>query len=212
MLTDNQQQVLDKIVSFMTKYWKSPTIEELRVILNQKSKRWVTQYLETLEKKGFIQRDSSYRWIKLWNTIWMQTVLNIPVLWYANAWRPLVYAEENELWALTISKNILSWKWKTDNYFFLKIEWTSMNDFKVKWKNIENGSYVLIKKDDTNLSENWAFLFIIDWCATIKVPKKTDWFLYLLPKSKDPIHKPIILSKDDNVIVNWKVVDVFNFE
>lgn len=209
MITDNQQKVLDKIVSYMTKYGKSPTIEELRVILEQKSKRWVTQYLEALEKKWFIKRDSNYRGIKLWNSIWMQTILNIPILWYANAWKPLVFAEENELGTLTISKSMVSWN--ESNYFFLKVEWTSMNDYKVKWKNIENWSYVLIKKDDVNINENNAFLFIVDSCATIKVPK-IDWdTLYLLPKSKDSEHKPIILSRNDNLIVNGKVVDVFNF-
>jgi SOS-response transcriptional repressor LexA len=51
MLTDKQQYVLDKIVEFVTKYGKSPTIEELRIELDQKSKRGVTQYLEVLEKK-----------------------------------------------------------------------------------------------------------------------------------------------------------------
>ncbi|MDD3303145.1 MAG: S24 family peptidase [Candidatus Gracilibacteria bacterium] len=209
MLTDNQQKVLDKIVSYMTKYGKSPTIEELRVILEQKSKRGVTQYLETLEKKGFIQRDNSYRGIKLGNNIGIQTVLNIPVLGYANAGTPLVYAEENELGTLTISKNIA--KGDSSNYFFLKVEGTSMNKFKVKGKNIENGSYVLIKKDETNLDENNAYLFIVDGCATIKVPKKESEFIYLLPKSTDTKHKPIILSQDDNIIINGKVIDVYNF-
>lgn len=209
MITDNQQKVLDKIVSYMTKYGKSPTIEELRIILEQKSKRWVTQYLEALEKKWFIKRDSTYRGIKLWNSVWIQTFLNIPILWYANAWKPLVFAEENELWTLTISKSMVT-GWE-GNYFFLKIEWTSMNNYQVKWKTIEDWSYVLIKKDDNTITENNAFLFIVDWCATIKVPK-IDWnTLYLLPKSKDAEHKPIILSLDDNIMVNWKVIDVFNF-
>lgn len=209
MITDNQQKVLDKIVSYMTRYGKSPTIEELRIILEQKSKRWVTQYLEALEKKWFIKRDSTYRGIKLWNSVWIQTFLNIPILWYANAWKPLVFAEENELWTLTISKSMVT-GWES-NYFFLKIEWTSMNNYQVKWKTIEDWSYVLIKKDDNTITENNAFLFIVDWCATIKVPK-IDWnTLYLLPKSKDAEHKPIILSLDDNIMVNWKVIDVFNF-
>lgn len=209
MITDNQQKVLDKIVSYMTRYGKSPTIEELRVILEQKSKRWVTQYLESLEKKWFIKRDSSYRWIKLWNSIWIQTILNIPILWYANAGKPLVFAEENELGTLTISKSMVTWS--ESNYFFLKVEWTSMNDYKVKWKTIDDWSYILIKKDDTTINENNAFLFIVDWCATIKVPK-IDWdTLYLLPKSKDSEHKPIILSRNDNIVINWKVVDVFTF-
>lgn len=209
MLTDNQQFVLDKIVSYITKHGKSPTIEELRIILDQKSKRWVTQYLESLEKKWFIKRDSSYRGIKLGNWVWLQTMLNIPILGYANAGTPIVYADENELWTLTISKNIASWD--KQNYFFLKVEWTSMNDFKVKWKTIDNWSYVLIKKDETNLKENEAFLFIVDSCATIKVPKIDGDYIYLLPKSKDSTHKPIILSKDDDIIINWKVVDVFKF-
>jgi SOS-response transcriptional repressor LexA len=56
MLTEKQQKVLDTITEFISKYGKSPTIEELKELLQQKSKRGVTQYLEALEKKGFITR------------------------------------------------------------------------------------------------------------------------------------------------------------
>ena len=51
MLTDKQQHVLDMIIDYVSRYGKSPTIEELKVLLHQKSKRGVTQYLEALEKK-----------------------------------------------------------------------------------------------------------------------------------------------------------------
>jgi SOS-response transcriptional repressor LexA len=51
MLTEKQQTVLDSITEFAQSYGKSPTIEELKNILGQKSKRGVTQYLEVLEKK-----------------------------------------------------------------------------------------------------------------------------------------------------------------
>nr|MDD3720793.1 S24 family peptidase [Candidatus Gracilibacteria bacterium] len=209
MLTDKQQKVLDTIVEFVTKYGKSPTIEELRVILEQKSKRGVTQYLEALEKKGFINRSDSYRGIKLGNSIGFQTMLNIPILGYANAGTPLVYADQSDYGVLPVSKKLVSGS--GEDYFFLKVEGTSMNDYKVKGKTIDNGSYVLIKKDETNIDSNNAFLFIIDSCATIKVPKIEGETLYLLPKSKDIIHKPIILSTSDDVKVNGKVVDVFSF-
>jgi hypothetical protein len=33
-----------------------------------------------------------------------------------------------------------------------------------------------------------------------------------MPKSKDHFHQPIVLSKGDNVTVNGKIVNVFNFE
>ena len=68
-----------------------------------------------------------------------------------------------------------------------------------------------LDKREKNINSNWAYLFVIDWAATVKVPK-TEWDnLYLLPKSTDEHHKPIILNKDDSVEVNWKIIDVFNF-
>lgn len=209
MLTEKQQNVLDTITEFISKYGKSPTIEELKELLFQKSKRWVTQYLEALEKKGFITRWYGFRSIKLGNSIGFQTTLNVPILGYANAWTPLVNAEESDYGVLPISKSIITWDEK--NYFILKVEGTSMNNFKVSGKMIENGSYILIKKDEVSLNSNDAFLFVVNNSATIKTYKNEENSLYLLPKSNDDYHKPIILSSDDNVVVNGKVVDVFNF-
>lgn len=209
MLTEKQQFVLDIITKYIWENAKSPTIEELTILLNQKSKRWVVQYLEALEKKWFLTRWRWYRSINLWNSIGFQTTMNIPILWYANAGTPLVDAVEAGYWVLPISKKIISWDEK--NYFILKVEGTSMNNFEVKWKLIENGSYVLIKKDETYLNTSDAFLFLVNWSATLKKYKRDGELIYLLPESNDTYHKPIILSEDDNIIVNWKIVDVFSF-
>lgn len=209
MLTEKQQYVLDTITNFISKYWKSPTIDELAELLDQKSKRWVVQYLESLEKKWFLTRGRWYRSISLWNGIWFQTTLNIPILGYANAWTPLVEAAESDYGTLPISKKFISGDVK--NYFVLRVEGTSMNKFDLGGKIIDNGSYVLIKKDEVNTNPRDAFLFIVNWAATLKKFKKDSNAIYLLPESKDDFHKPIILSEDDNIMVNWKVVDVFNF-
>ena len=209
MLTEKQQNVLDVITKFIWENGKSPTIEELTILLNQKSKRGVVQYLEALEKKWFLSRWRGYRSISLGNSIWFQTTLNIPILGYANAWTPLVDANESNYWVLPISKKIISWD--EQNYFILKVEWTSMNNYEVKWKTIDNWSYVLIRKDEVNINSSDAFLFVVNWAATLKKFKK-DWnTIYLLPESKDDYHKPIILSEEDNLMINWKIVDVFNF-
>jgi SOS-response transcriptional repressor LexA len=209
MLTEKQQNVLDVITKFIWENGKSPTIEELTLILNQKSKRWVVQYLEALEKKGFLSRWRWYRSISLGNSVWFQTTMNIPILWYANAWTPLVDANESSYWVLPISKKIISWD--EQNYFILKVEGTSMNNYEIKWKTIDNWSYVLIKKDEVSTNSTDAFLFIVNWAATLKKFKK-DWdTIYLLPESNDEYHKPIILSEDDNLMINGKIVDVFNF-
>ena len=209
MLTEKQQYVLDIITKYIWENAKSPTIEELTLLLNQKSKRGVVQYLEVLEKKWFLTRGRWYRSINLWNSVGFQTTMNIPILGYANAGTPLVDAVEAGYWVLPVSKKILSWD--ETSYFILKVEWTSMNNYQVKWKVIDNGSYVLIKKDETNLNSNDAFLFLVNGSATLKKYKR-DWnLIYLLPESIDSYHKPIVLSEDDNIVVNWKIVDVFNF-
>lgn len=208
MLTDKQQKALDIITEYIARNGKSPTIDELTALMEQKSKRWVVQYLESLEKKWFITRWRGYRSIVLWNNIWIQTMLYVPILGYANAWTPLVEAKESNYWVLPISRNLVSWDDK--NYFVLRVEGTSMNDCKVNWKYIENWSYVLIDKSGIVANDKDTFLFIVNWAATIKV-KKMEWnCLYLTPKSREDYHKPIVLSKDDDVMVNWKVVDVFN--
>lgn len=209
MLTDKQQIVLDKIVDYISQYWKSPTIEELTIVLNQKSKRWVVQYLESLEKKWFITRGRGYRSITLWNWIWFQTTLNIPILGYANAGTPMVDAKESDYGVLPVSKKIISGN--EQDYFILKIEWTSMDKVEIKWKMIDNWSYVLVNKSKTSLNNKDVFLFTVNGGATIKKYKK-DWNeVYLMPDSSDDYHKPIILSESDNITINGTVVDVFNF-
>ncbi len=209
MLTEKQQHALDVITDFVARYGKSPTIEELKNLLHQKSKRWVTQYLEVLEKKGFISRGEWYRGIHLGNTIGMQTTLNIPILGYANAGTPLAVAESNDYGTLPISKNIIGEN--SGEYFVLRVSWTSMNECEVSGKKLENGSYVLIKKDERVLNERDPFLFIVNGWATLKRYKKNAWQVYLLPQSNEDHHTPIILSESDEVYPSGKVVDVFHF-
>ena len=209
MLTEKQQHVLDVITDFTSRYGKSPTIEELKNLLHQKSKRGVTQYLEVLEKKWFITRWEWYRGIRLWNGIGMQTTMNIPILGYANAGTPLAVAESNDYGTLPISKSILSWD--ASKYFVLRVSGTSMNTHQVNGKTLDNGSYVLIKKDEVSPNEQDAFLFLVDGWATLKRYKKNQNQIYLLPQSSDEHHTPIILSEHDDVRSNGKVVDVFTF-
>jgi SOS-response transcriptional repressor LexA len=86
-----------------------------------------------------------------------------------------------------------------------------MNKYELNGKMIENGSYILINKNESTLNNSDAFLFVVNNSATIKKYKQEGNTVYLLPESNDEYHNPIILSSDDNVLVNGKVVDVFNF-
>ena len=105
MLTEKQQSVLDVVTDFIARCGKSPTIDELMLLLKQKSKRGVVQYLEILERKGFITRGNGYRSIMLGNSIGFQTTLNIPILGYANAGKPLMEAASSDYGVLPVSKD-----------------------------------------------------------------------------------------------------------
>ncbi|MCH2189086.1 hypothetical protein MK079_04645 [Candidatus Gracilibacteria bacterium] len=209
MLTDKQQKVLDTITEYISKYAKSPTIEELKELLQQKSKRGVTQYLEVLEKKGFITRGSGFRSIRLGSQGMLESTFNVPILGYANAGTPLMDAVETDYGSLPISKSFVSGD--TKKYFVLKIEGTSMNAYEINGKTIENGSYVLVDTSETSLNNSDAFVFVVNGAATIKKYKKDGNTIYLLPVSHDEYHHPIILSESDRIGVNGKVVDVFQF-
>jgi len=89
MLTDKQQKVYDYLVEYTQRRWCSPTYQEIMDIFWLKSKRSVSQYVEILESKWFIVKNSEYRWIKIWVQNNNHTV-NIPILWYANCWMPLM--------------------------------------------------------------------------------------------------------------------------
>lgn len=211
MLTPKQQKVLDAIVEFFERHWESPTLEELQNKLDISNKRSVVQFLEYLEEKWFIHRGRGYRSIRLGDRIvGSQLAIPIPILGFANAWKPFKYWEEQDLGNLLISKTII--KWDPGNYFLLKLEWTSMNQFHVNGKILVDWSYVLVNKDyNWQWDSSGAYVCIVNGFATVKKIKKEWNDTYLLPQSEDKEHTPIILSQDDIVEINGKVVDVFNF-
>jgi SOS-response transcriptional repressor LexA len=77
-------------------------------------------------------------------------MISIPLLGYANAGKPISFADEDIRSYIPISKSII--KGDTSNYFLLKIEGTSMNNFIVNGKNIEDGSMILVNKSKNDLN------------------------------------------------------------
>lgn len=207
-ITPKQEKILEYISKYIDENWFSPTIIEIQFAFWFKSIHSVTQILNALEKKGSIYRWAWFRSIKLASNVWFQLTFNIPILWLANAGNPTLFWEENKMWEIQVSESII--KWSKDKYFFVKIEGTSMNEFELKWKKMKNWSYVLVDTSDKSINSYDAFLIILNWFATVKKIKKEWENIYLLPVSSDAAHSPIIVNRDDNVLINWKVIDIFN--
>ena len=211
MLTPKQQKVLDIVSAYIRDHGESPTLEEIAETLGVKSKHSVVQFLDYLERKGFISRGRGYRSIKLGDRIVAsQIAIPVPILGVANAGRPLLYAEESDNGKLLISRTALSGDEK--KYFCVKLQGTSMNAFSIRGKHLEDGSFVLVDSSISAVDNPFAaYLCIVNGAATVKKVKYEGESLYLLPDSKDSEHVPIVLSDSDDVTINGKVVDVFNF-
>lgn len=211
MLTPKQQRVFDIVKDYIEKNGESPTLEEIQEILGSKSKHSVVQFLDYLERKGFIRRGRGYRSIRLGDRIVAsQIAIPVPILGYANAGRPLMYAEESDMGKLLISPSSLSGDVK--KYFCVKLQGTSMNNFSLRGKFLEDGAFVLVDSSIKAVDNPFAaYLCIINGAATVKKIKQEAGSIYLLPDSKDPEHMPIILSQEDSIEISGKVVDVFNF-
>lgn len=208
ILTPKQKIVLQAIKSYYAEHGMMPTIREIKeeagnLGLKLKSIRSFFNYLNELEDKGYIQRTSEDRGIKL-KGITRETFVDVPILGMANAGTALAYADEYVEGYLKVSKHIV----RDKNVFAVQISGTSMNKAKVNNKTINDGDFVLVEKKEV-YDYNDKVLVIIDGLATVKIYRKFDEDnIVLAPDSTDPKHKPIFLTSEDNFVIDGKVIDV----
>jgi len=200
-LTKKQKRVLTLINNYFRHNGQSPKISELREMLNVRSLRTVTQYLEILERKGFIYRDKySKRGIRILSqktNINPQTV-TMPVFASAGCDNQAILAEPIHDEYISISKDFLGDK--TDKLVLIRAIGDSMTE-----AGINNGDTVLVEKTDQVNNGNMV-VAIIDDIAVIKKIFFTDNAVILNPVSKNKSYKPIIMSRDFKIF--GKVVDV----
>jgi len=212
ILTPKQKIVLHAIKSYYSEHGMMPTIREIKdeagnLGLKLKSIRSFFNYLNELEDKGYIQRTSEDRGIKL-KGINKDLFVDVPILGMANAGTALAYADEYIEGYLKVSKSIV----RDKNVFAVQISGTSMNKAKINNKTINDGDFVLVEKKPT-YDYNDKVLVIIDGLATVKIYRKFDEDnIVLAPDSTDKKHKPIFLTSEDNFVIDGKVIDVLKIK
>ncbi len=205
MLTQKQQKVLESIQFYIRENDQPPTLSELGDMLGIKTKRGVVKHLDALEKKGFLYRTSKPRGIVLTSGDSSQMdTLSIPVLGYANAGRPLVFAEEDIIGSIKIDRDLIKDSRKT---FALVVKGDSMNLRQVNRVPILDRNYVVVEKD-SSYSDGDVVLAVVDNAATIKTFKRSQNSVILYPESNNPVHTPIYLKDNVAGFINGKVIAV----
>lgn len=201
-LTARQQEVLSIIKGKLSLDGIAPSLNEIMNKLGVSSTRGVVKHLEALERKGFITRTSEDRGISLKEDT-SNNFFHIPVLGYANAGKPLVIAEEDDIGTIVVQKDMLK---KKQNLFAVIIKGDSMNQKAVEGVLLEDGNYVVVDPNDKEIRNNEVYLVVIDGCATIKCLERTPNSLILYPRSDNPIHSVFYAYPDSDITINGRVL------
>lgn len=199
-LTVKQKIVLATIQDLKTRIGKAPTLEEIREALNYSGISSVQRHVDALKKKGYITNER-YQARTLEVSLPEQLV-NIPLVGNVPCGVPFLAVENTEAY-IPYNKSLLSGQ--PDDYFFLRAVGDSMNNAKISGKSIDNGDYVLVKKQSAADFGSRVVALIGDE-ATIKKIVRGDGYVRLEPESTNPDNKPILLF--DDFSVQGIVVDV----
>lgn len=197
-LTKKQQKFYESLKRLIDRNKQSPTISELVRLMKFSSPHAVTQYLNSLEKKGLIERQRyEARGIKLKETIHNTT--NIPVIASAGCDNVSIFAQRNFGEYICIATELLQGIDK-ERVVCIRAVGDSMIDAGIK-----EGDYVLVEVTEA-ISENDLVVAIIDSFAVIKKIELANNAVILRPVSSNPKHKPIILNRYFRIF--GKVMDV----
>jgi SOS regulatory protein LexA len=210
ILTPKQKIVLQAIKEFFSENGAMPTVREIQEVsgklgLKLKSLRSFFIYLNELEEKGYIERTSEDRGIKL-KGVTQDSFLDVPVFGMANAGAATMFAEQYIEGYLKVSKRIVR---DSRNVFAIQVSGTSMNKARVNGKTIQNGDFILVDSTWKHYDNGDKVLVVINGMATVKTYRTVDGKnIVLLPESTDKKHKPIFLTEEDDFVINGKVIDV----
>ena len=199
-LTGKQKRVLDNIQLYINAKGEPPTLDELRQNLGFKSLRTVVQYIETLERKGYVvRRRYSHRNIEL-RAVDAEgrsaMLVSVPVVANVGCDDLSVFAQEQSDEFLQVDKQIVDEV--HGEIVAVRAVGDSMADAGVK-----SGDYILVQFTDKVKSGDRVAAIIGDM-VTVKRLERRNGGTILYPESKDPKYKPIVLR--DNFKIAGRVL------
>ena len=167
----------------------APTVRELQRALGYGSPRSASLILSSLISKGVLKRRTSGQMQLIRDPeeeVSNARTVDVPLVGNIACGMPIL-AEENIEAMIPVSKSFIR---SSRRYFLLRAKGDSMNDAGIDDKDL----LLVEKKPIANPGEK--VIALIDDEATVKFFRPKKDFTLLIPKSKNPIHKPIIVSKD----------------
>lgn len=190
-LTDKQLSFLKAIINFQARSGVPPSTREMQEFGGFRSPRSVTQFLDVLERGGFITRKSGARNVRILKrppgtqTDRADTVL-VPLVGRVAAGQPILAVQNVEdriPVSATLVRNVAA-------CFLLRVKGDSMNQAA-----IQDGDLVLVRPRESADSGE-IVVALIDDDATVKRLRLAGDVIVLEPVSDNPKNKPIIVNGD----------------
>jgi repressor LexA len=200
-LSDGQQKVFDFIHEYTQNKGVSPTLDEIRRYIGVASIRTAAQYLEALERKGFVRRErNARRNIRIVDQNGVEEQLvSVPVFGNVGCGTPSVLTERIFDEFVSVS-NALVRKINKENLFVIRAVGNSMLDAGVR-----DGDFVLVEKTE-DVRTGDMVITIIDDTAVLKRLTITPNAIILDPVTSDKSYPRIIMSRDFQIF--GKMIDV----
>ncbi len=190
-LTPKQERVYKELKRRMSRAGDSPTLDELRRALKFKSLRTVTQYIDILERKGYVvRRKNTKRNIELRDSSRGETV-SVPVVANVGCDDLSLFAQEERDEFLEVDRTLAESPQGGDSGIVaVRAVGDSMQD-----AGINPGDYVLIRFTDEAENGDRVAAIVGDM-VTVKRYERKNGVTVLYPESRNPKYKPIVLRED----------------
>jgi len=205
-LTQKQSDVLKVIYMFITENSYPPSIRDIAELLGFSSPKGASDHLAALVKKGYIQKSSSARSIKLTTkSLWYLGVQSpsteknidyLPLLGSIAAGKP-IFAEENIQDYIPVSGRIMG---KTKGQFLLKVKGDSMSG-----DHIIDGDTIIVKIQNTAENGDIVIALAGNEAVVKRFYRRDDGVVEL--RSSNPLYEPIIAEKD--LMIQGRVIAIY---
>ena len=199
MLTPRQKQVLDFVTSYTKKRGFAPSLEDIRKRLRLSSVSNIHQHIETLRKKGYLEKQKNQR--RSIEISKPERLVKVPLLGTIAAGEPIhIFEEQRETIAVPKSKIPYS-----SEVYALRVVGSSMID-----ENINDGDVVLVRQQETAENGQKVVALIDNHEATLKKFYKERGHIRLQPANKTM--EPLIFRNGRDVSIQGIVLDVIREE
>lgn len=178
-LTKKQESVIRFIEQYQLEYGKSPTVRELKTHFQLQSDNSIIKIVKALREKGYLEKDSTPRGIKLLNKVKekleeVKNLIRLPILGEINAGAPIL-SEENYMGRMTVGNVGVK---NPQSSFLLRVRGDSMKD-----AGIFEGDLVIVDNNKQAKNGDVVVAFVDHEHTVKRYVKEKDGTIYLKPEN-----------------------------